>query len=135
MLKSVAFKKAKQRNYKILLVENKLQVIDLICKIIENKAYQITTAISTEAAIEALNKNDFDLLIVDLAIIQISGTSFLEKAKELNPETNVIITTGNIEVIFAIENLRYIVDDYLLKPFKLDNLSDCVAHYYKHSLL
>ncbi len=127
MANSVALQKEEERSGKILLVEDDPHLLYVTYEILEYENYQVTTAINGEAAINALSKNDFDLVITDLNLGQVSGISILKKAKELNPGTTVIIMTGNIDVAYAIEALRLNADDYLLKPFNLYDLLDRVS--------
>lgn len=60
---------------------------------------------------------------------QVNGIEVLKKAKELHPETPVIITTGNSDALYAIEAIQLRVDDYLLKPVPMKDLLDSVSHF------
>ncbi len=131
MAKSVALQQEEERSGKILLVEDDPHLLNVTYEILDYENYQVTTATSGEAAINTLCENDFDLVITDLNLGQISGISVLKKAKELNPGTTVIIMTGNIDVAYAIEALRLNADDYLLKPFNLYDLLDRVSQCLK----
>ena len=133
MAHSVALQKKEERSGKILLVEDDPHLLDVTYEILDYENYQVTTATNGEDAINALSRNDFDLVITDLNLGQASGISVLKKAKELNPSTTVIIMTGNVDVAFAIEALRLNADDYLLKPFNLYDLLDRVSYCLKKS--
>ena len=133
MAHSAALQKEEKRNGKILLVENDPRLLDVTYEILEYENYQVTTATNGEVAINTLCENDFDLVITDLNLGQVSGISVLKKAKELNPGTTVIIMTGNVDVAYAIEALRLNADDYLLKPFNLYDLLDRVSHCLNNS--
>ncbi len=111
-----------KRQYSILLVDDDPFIINVICNNLEEKGYQVTTADSGERAFELLNKTTFDLVITDLVMEQIDGIQVLEKAKELYPETMVIILTGFGNMTSAINAFRLGVDDYLLKPLRLEEL-------------
>jgi len=118
---AIEFQKAKQRNYTILLVEDNSHLLKVIYDILKSKGYQVTTATSGEKAVEALNTNDFDLVITDINMGKVNGISILKKVKELNHETMVIIMTGSLDVNFGIEALRLDAADYILKPFNVAN--------------
>lgn len=134
MAHSAALQKEEKRGGRILLVEDDPHLLDVTYEILDYENYQVTTATSGEAAISTLCENDFDLVITDLNLGQASGIAVLKKAKEVNPETKVIIMTGNADVAFAIEALRLNADDYLLKPFNLYDLlarvSLCLTKYF-----
>ncbi|MFO7598554.1 MAG: response regulator [Candidatus Desulfacyla sp.] len=83
---------------------------------LEEKGYGVTTADSGEKAIECLNRSSFDLVITDLIMTPVNGIAVLRKAKEINPDTAVIILTGFGDMTSAIDALRFDADDFLLKP-------------------
>ena len=110
------------KKYSILLVDDDPLIISVIGNSLEGKGCQVTTADSGEKALDILNKTFFDLVITDLVMEQIDGIRVLEKTKELNPETTVIILTGYGEKLSIIDAFRLGVDDYLIKPLKLEEL-------------
>jgi DNA-binding response OmpR family regulator len=128
MLNPIALHKAKQSHDQILLVEDNLHLRELTQEILEDAGYQVTTTTCGEAAIKTLYNKDFNLVITDLNMGAANGISVLKKTKELNPATKVIIMTGNTDVRFVIEALRYNANDYILKPFHLGDLLARVYH-------
>ena len=110
------------KKYEILLVDDDSSVRTAVASALESKGYPVTIAPSGEVAIEALSIKDFDLVITDLNMHEIDGIGVLKKAKELNPDCGVMILTGNHNVTFAIEALRFGADDYMLKPCRLNEL-------------
>jgi DNA-binding response OmpR family regulator len=116
-----------ERKYKLLLVDDDPSILNAIGGALSDHDYCVKTASSAEAAVEAMNTGDYDLLITDLTLGQANGITLLRKAKELNPKTMVIILTVNDDVSFAIDALRFGADDYMLKPCDLDVLMRRVA--------
>ena len=119
--------KSKRKKNNILLVDDDPHIVELNYNILDGEGYQITKSISGEGAIKELENRKFDLVVTDLNMGKIGGISVLKKAKELHPETKVIITTGNMDVHDAIDALRLHADDYLLKPFDISELLDRVS--------
>ena len=72
---------------------------------------------------------DFDLVITDLNMGVINGIEVVKKTKELHPGKTVIMMTANQDVPFFTEASRLGVCDYLLKPFKLNDLLTRVSNY------
>ena len=105
-----------------MLVDDDPHIIKVIGNNLEETGYRITTADSGERAFELLNKTPFDLVIADMVMGQIDGMQVLEKAKELYPESMVMILTGIGDLSYAIDAFRLAVDDYLLKPLMLEEL-------------
>ena len=112
------------RKYEILLVlsEEDLWSLRDISSALENRGYQITTAVNNGSATEMLHTKDFDLVIT-------SFLDVLKKAKDVNPETMVLILSDTCKVTFAIKALRLHADDCILKPLDLVELRNLVAHY------
>jgi DNA-binding NtrC family response regulator len=108
-------REAMQR-YHLLLVDDDHFTLQGIGDELESNGYQVTRASSGEMAVNLLESGDFDLVITDLIMENTDGIQVLQKAKLLNPETQVIILTGYGDMVSAIEALRNHADDYLLKP-------------------
>ena len=102
--------------HRILLVDDDPFILQGIGKDLEYNEYKVTRAESGEAALTLLEANDFDLVITDLIMGKIDGIRVLKKAKEQNPDIQVIILTGFGDIKSAIEALRNQADDFLLKP-------------------
>ncbi len=115
------------RNYKLLLVDDNPSILNAIGEALSDQGYCVKTLSSAEAAVEAMNTEDYDLVITDLNLGCANGIAILRKAKELNPMTMVIILTSNTDVTYAIDALRFGADDYMLKPCDLDVLLRRVA--------
>ena len=104
------------RNHSILLVDDEPLITKGTGGDLKEKGYEVTTANSGEKAIELLENATFDLVITDLTMGAIDGIAVLKRAKEISPETMVMILTGFGDMASAIEALRSGADDYLLKP-------------------
>lgn len=100
----------------ILLVDDDSVIVAAIGSDLEEKGYRVTTAGNGEQAVDWLNQSHFDLVITDLVMTPVNGIAVLEKAKEIDPDTMVVILTGFGDMTSAIEALRSGADDYLLKP-------------------
>lgn len=86
------------------------------------EGYQVTAVASGNEAINALQDEQYDLVITDLMMPDIDGFGVLKAAKRLAPQTSVIILTGYGDMQSAIETLRLGADDFTLKPCKIDEL-------------
>lgn len=106
----------------ILLVDDDPVILLTVKAQLEHHDFEIETAESGEIAVEKLDKNNYDVVITDMIMHQIDGLGVLEKAKEEDPETIVIILTAQSDVSSAIKALRLKADDYLLKPCEPDEV-------------
>ena len=104
------------QRYHLLLVDDDHFTLQGVGDELESNGYHVTRASSGEMAVKLLESVDFDLVITDLIMESTGGIKVLQRAKLLNPETQVIILTGYGDMDSAIEALRNHADDYLLKP-------------------
>jgi len=110
------------RKYSILLVDDDPFITKTTGRDLKEEGYEITTANSGEKAIELLENAAFDLVITDLVMDSIDGIGVLKRAKEISPETMVLLLTGFGDMASAIEALRSGADDYILKPCEPDEM-------------
>ena len=101
----------------ILVVDDDEDILDLIERHLSNRGYEVLTAYDGEQAISLLDKLMFDLVITDLKMPKFDGMEVLKKAKEKDPNIEVVILTGHGTMDNVVEALR---DggafDYLQKP-------------------
>ena len=106
----------------ILLIDDNPLVLESKKSILKSEGYNIVTVENGKAAIKKLNEITIDLVITDLIMEDGDGIDVLKKAKELNPQTMVIILTGYGDIFSAINALRHDADDYLLKPCEVEEM-------------
>jgi K+-sensing histidine kinase KdpD len=83
---------------------------------------------SPEAALEALVKKNYDLLIAKLTTADREILDILKRAKRLNPEVKIMAVSDNSDAIFPLEAYQVEVDDYLLMPVSPPELWRRVSH-------
>ena len=106
----------KMGKYRILLVDDDPFILEGIGADLESQGFKVTKASGGDQALKLLANTAFDLVMTDLVMENTDGIQVLKKAKELQPNTMVIIITGYGNLKSAIEALRHEADDYLLKP-------------------
>jgi len=72
-------------------------------------------------ALQLLEESDFDVLITDLDMPQMSGDKLIPKALEINPDLTVLVMTGYGTIDRAVDLMKTGVYDFLCKPFEVDN--------------
>ena len=86
--------------YEILLVGDGSHLFRTVAWVLEYKGYAVRAAASPEAALEALVKKNYDLVIAKLSMTELDGVDVLKRAKRLNPEVKIMVVSGNHEVTF-----------------------------------
>ncbi|MBC8456553.1 MAG: response regulator, partial [Deltaproteobacteria bacterium] len=95
---------------------------DSLNALLSNRDYQLQTCNSAREALECLAKNNFDLVLLDIVIPDMSGLQIMDYINSQDTETLVIVITGHASIESAIESLRRGAYDYLRKPFEPEEL-------------
>jgi len=85
--------------------------------------HRVTVCPDGYTAVAALEKEQFDCLIVDLDMPGMNGIQVIERASVLSPATEAIVLTGKRSLETAVAALRFGVIDYLSKPCRFSELS------------
>lgn len=111
----------------ILIVDDEEEAIDVLSDYLQDLGYQTKTALNGEDAIAFLQKEHFDLMILDLRMPQLDGEGVLQMLPSIAPDTSVIIATGYSDGgKTRTEMNEYIFDYYIEKPVDLDELEQCI---------
>ena len=110
----------------ILLVDDESTTQDTLGMFLETMGYRVATAGSGKEALTRIESEEFDVIVTDVVMPDVSGLEVLERSRVLNPAAAVVIITGHATVEMAIEALRRGAWDYLQKPFVLDEFALCV---------
>ena len=122
-------------NGAILIAEDHEVARKSIQQFLQQHDYRVEEAVDGEAAIEAINNSNFDLVITDLKMPEASGLDVLKRVREVSPNTFVIVTTAFGTVESAIEALRCGAQDYVIKPILFDDLLSKVRHLMEYKRL
>jgi DNA-binding response OmpR family regulator len=101
---------------KILVVDDEETTRRSLADILRLEGAQVKTAADGEAAVEALQQETFDLILLDLKMPGMDGLDVLRIANKLIPESQVVLLTAHGSLESAIAALRLGAHDYLLKP-------------------
>lgn len=112
--------------YSILVVDDEILTLNNLKKILEKEDYEVLVTNSGESAIEFLKKFKPQLVLLDLMLPGISGLEVLKRIKEIERETIVIMMTAYEILEKAVEAMKLGAYDYLLKPFKINDLKNTI---------
>tara|TARA_B100001029_G_C15055163_1_gene453786 strand:+ start:1065 stop:1754 length:690 start_codon:yes stop_codon:yes gene_type:complete len=102
---------------KILIIDDDIQLTELLDEFLGSFKYKVIIKHSPDEGIKFLNKNDVNLIILDIMLPEMDGFQVLRKIRE-NISTPVIMLTARGEVTDRIVGLELGADDYLPKPFE-----------------
>jgi two-component system response regulator HydG len=108
---------------RIMVVDDERIIRESFYHWFQKSGHRVSTAASGEEALKELARAPKDLLFVDIKMPGMDGIELLAKVKEKYPETIVVIITAYGSIESAVNAMKIGATDYLLKPFKPDQLS------------
>jgi len=108
---------------RIMIVDDEMIVRQSLLTWFEKYGHEVETAASGLEALEKLEQKPFQIMFVDIKMPGMDGLELLEKVKQEYPEILVVIITAYGSIESAVNAMRAGASDYLLKPFKPDQLS------------
>ena len=106
----------------ILLVEDEENLHDALKLNLELEGYQVSSAFNGSKALETLQKEYVDLVILDIMLPEIDGIGVLESIRVQNNDVPVLILSAKNASADKVLGLKKGADDYLTKPFDLEEL-------------
>lgn len=107
---------------RILVVDDDRSVRNALRLNLGRNGYAVTLADHAEAALDALKKQAFDLLLTDVKMPGMSGHELLVRVQQQSPELPVVMMTGHGAVEDAVAAMRAGAADYVIKPVSRDEL-------------
>jgi DNA-binding NtrC family response regulator len=123
------------RNCKVLVVDDDLEMCRLISDVLSGEAFSVFITGDSLEASKTLKKEDFDVIITDLRMKGLKGLDLLEEARQVVPLTPVIIITAFGTIESAIKAMKMGAYDYITKPFQMDELVITVKKALENRLL
>ena len=113
---------------KILIIEDEAAIRRVLVKILseESETYEVSEAEDGLAGIEAIKKDDFDLILCDIKMPKMDGVEVLEAVKKIKPETPIVMISGHGDLDTAVNTMRLGAFDYISKPPDLNRLLNTV---------
>ena len=106
----------------ILFVDDEKIIRRSFTRELRTEGFTVTVAAGGAEAIGALEKRKYDVVITDLMMPEVDGLGVLRAAKEMAPQTSVIILTGYGDMRSAIDALRLGADDFTFKPCETEEI-------------
>ncbi|MFH1139084.1 MAG: response regulator [Pseudomonadota bacterium] len=107
----------------IMLVDDERDFVEMLSLRLKDEGHRVTAAYNGQEALEALKKNEPDVIILDIKMPGLDGIQTLKEIKAAHPIMEVILLTGHGAVDTAVEGLKAGAFDYLLKPADPKELS------------
>lgn len=115
----------------VLLVDDEDEFLDTLLKRLNLRKVRASGARSGPEALEFLDRNPVDVVVLDVKMPDMDGIEVLRAMKMRHPMVEVIMLTGHASLEVAIEGMEAGAFDYLMKPINIDELLYKVQDAYK----
>ncbi|GJL62335.1 MAG: DNA-binding response regulator [Nitrospirales bacterium] len=107
---------------RILVVEDEPKVASFIRRALEEESYAVDVCADGQQGLDWAQSIDYDLIVLDLMLPGIPGLELLKQIRKAGVKTPVMILTARSEVDQRVKGLDAGADDYLTKPFAIEEL-------------
>jgi len=121
--------------FNILIAEDEEITLKHLLSTLQKEGYEVSGLSNGRKALERMEEENFDVLIADIKMPGLTGIELLEKIKEKDIETEVIIITGYGSIDSAVAAMKKGAYDYITKPFDLDEMLLKVKKIYDEKVL
>jgi DNA-binding NtrC family response regulator len=117
---------------RILIVDNSPPVVQLLGAILKVEGHEVESVLDSGKAIDLLRKQAFDLLICEVGMSGVDGIQLLKQARAADPALAVIMLALHGSVQTAAESMKYGAYDYVVKPFRVEEMQLIVRRALAH---
>ncbi|MBB5348285.1 response regulator [Desulfoprunum benzoelyticum] len=112
---------------KVLLVDDEEDFLKTLAERLESRGLNVTTASSGESALASVEGQEYDLIVLDLAMPGIDGLETLKRIKARQPEAGIIMLSGQGSIRTSIEAMKLGAEDFIEKPVNISELLDKIS--------
>jgi two-component system response regulator PilR (NtrC family) len=119
----------------ILVVEDQDSARESLAELLRGEGYEVHEAENGNVAKDLINKLDLDVILTDLMMPEADGIEVLKHAREVSPQSLIMLMTAHASVETAVEAMRLGAQDYLLKPLIFQDVLRKVERLISHRKL
>jgi len=116
---------------KVLLVDDEKDFIESLAERLQLRDFDVTTALNGIDALSLIQKNEFDVIVLDVKMPGKDGIETLKEIKKTTQLSQIIMLTGNATVESAIQGMKLGAYDYIMKPTVTEDLIELINKAYK----
>lgn len=109
-------------NVKVLVCEDEASLAGLFIEILQNNGYKVTWAEDGREGWKKFQEDKFDLVILDVMMPHMDGYTLAKEIRKIDAKTPIVFLTAMSVKENVLEGLRTGADDYIAKPFSMDEL-------------
>jgi len=123
------------KDFRVLIVDDELDFLETIVKRLNRRKIDATGIDSGLKALELLEREHFDVVILDVRMPGMDGIETLKEMKRKRPLMEVIMLTGHGSVESGVQGMQYGAFDYVMKPASIDDLLEKIHEAYERKVL
>jgi DNA-binding NtrC family response regulator len=117
--------------FNVLFVDDEVDFLETLLKRMKKRDLEVSGVKSGEEALEFLDQNSADVVVLDVKMPGMDGIQALKEIKTRHPLIEVVMLTGHASVEVAIQGMELGAFDYLMKPIDIDDLLYKIQDAYK----
>ena len=118
---------AEELKAKVLLVDDEEDFLKTLAERLETRGLKVTTASNGESALAFVEGQEYDLIVLDLAMPGLDGLETLKRIKARQPDAEIIMLSGQGSIKTSIEAMKLGACDFLQKPVDMAALLDKIS--------
>ncbi|MGZ3710951.1 MAG: sigma-54-dependent transcriptional regulator [Bdellovibrionota bacterium] len=111
----------------ILVVDDEASIREFLEIMLKREGYQVDAVGSAKSALSALAKKRYAAMVTDISMPEMNGIELLTKVKQAQHDLVVIIMTAHGSAESAVEAMKLGADDYLTKPFQIEEMKIAIS--------
>ncbi|MGB5107629.1 MAG: response regulator, partial [Candidatus Zixiibacteriota bacterium] len=123
------------KNPRILVVDDEESMCNFMEIMLRKEGYSVSTAQSGKAAVGMIDSELPDLVISDIMMPEMSGIDLLVETKKRHDKMRFVVMTAFASVDSAVDALKRGADDYITKPFKVDEIKHVIKNLLENDQL
>jgi DNA-binding NtrC family response regulator len=120
---------------KVLIVDDEKGFLDVLSERMQSRGMEVTTATSAKEALQKLEGQTFDAIVLDLMMPEMGGIEALQRIKDKSPDSEVILLTGQPSVSIGVEAMKLGASDFLIKPADINELTEKIKMAKAHRMI
>jgi len=113
---------------KVLLVDDEEEFVETLAERMRNRGMDVETSTSGRDALDLIDEDSFDVVVLDLKMPGMDGLEALARIKKRRPEIQVVLLTGHATVEKSVEAMKQGALEFLEKPIDLSKLAEVIHH-------